>query len=143
MLAAALFSMQATQLPRTVFLPKNSPRKRRTQPTRGAEPRLTNYIVDEINAYAAIRDIALAEAEKEPNEVNVERAQIANNFVENCLKPARPLYEAQHLPEEDAVRERTNCQTVKVRLALMRAHLDAMTRTPAEAPEAAAPVGAA
>lgn len=119
--------MQATQPPRTVFLPKNNSRKRRPQSKR-AEPRLTNYIVDEINAYAAIRDIALAEAEKEPNSVNVERARIANDFVENCLKPARPLYEAQHLPEEDAVRERNNCQTVKVRLALLRAHLEALTR---------------
>ena len=124
--------MQATQPPRTVFLPKNTSRKRRAQPTKRTDLRLTDYIVDEINAYAAIRDIALAEAEKDPSRVNLERARIANDFVENCLKPARPLYEGQHLPETDAMRERDICQTVKVRLALLRAHLDAVTRVPEE-----------
>src|SRR6476619_2045372 len=127
--------MQATQPTQTVFLPKITPRKRRSPSTKKAEPRLTTYVVDEINAYAAIRDIALSEAEKEPNVVNLERARIANEFVENCLKPARPLFEGQHLPEEDAVRERTTCQTAKVRIALLRAHLDAMTLM--NAPEAA------
>ena len=65
---------------------------------------MTSYVVDEINAYVAIRDIALAEAEKEPSSVNLERVRIANDFVKNCLKPARPPYEAQHLPETDAAR---------------------------------------
>ena len=95
--------------------------------------RMTSYVVDEINAYVAIRDIALAEAEKEPNSVNLERARIANDFVANCLKPARSPYEAQHLPETDAVRERGSCQDVNVRLALLRAHLDAMSRDHADA----------
>ena len=75
-----------------------------------------------------IRDIALAEAEKEPNSVNLERARIANDFVENCLKPARAPYEAQHLPETDAAHERGRCQAVKVRLALLRKHLDTISR---------------
>jgi hypothetical protein len=94
---------------------------------------MTSYVVDEINAYVVIRDIALAEAEKEPTSINLERARIANDFVENCLKPARPPYGAQHLPETDAVRERSNCQGVKVRLSLLSAHLDAISRNHADA----------
>ena len=89
---------------------------------------MTSYVVDEINAYVAIRDIALAEAEKEPSSVNLERARIANDFVRNCLKPARPPYEAQHLPKTDAARERRRCQAASVRLALLRANLDAISR---------------
>ena len=100
---------------------------------------MTNYVVDEINAYVVIRDIAIAEAEKEPTSLNLERARIANDFVENCLKPARPPYQAQHLPEPDAVRERRNCQAVKVRLSSLRAHLDAIARDQVDAAEAAVP----
>ena len=59
---------------------------------------MNSYIVDEINAYVAIRDIALAEARRSKF-LNFERARIANDFVENCLKPARSPYESQHLPE--------------------------------------------
>ena len=63
----------------------------------------------------------------------IERVKIANQFVENCLKPARPLYESQHLPEADAVRERGRCQAVKVRLALLQAHMEALSREHAHA----------
>ena len=94
---------------------------------------MMSYVVDEINAYIVIRDIALAEAEKEPSSVNLERARISNDFVENCLKPARPPYEAQYLPKADAARERGCCQAVKVRLSLLRAHLDAISRDHAHA----------
>ena len=114
-----LISMQATQPPRTVFIPKT---RKRQKPVH----RLNTYIVDEIHAYATIRDIALAEAEKEPNALNVQRARIANEFVAKSLRPARSPYEAQHLPEADAKRERENCETVNVRIALLQAHLDAM-----------------
>jgi len=126
--------MQLTQPPlRTVFLPKNISRKRLPQRTKPADFGMTTYVVDEINAYVAIRDIALAEAEKEPSSVNLERAHIANEFVKNCLKPARPPYEAQHLPETDAARERRRCQAVKVRLSSLRARLDATSRDHAHA----------
>ena len=94
---------------------------------------MTSYVVDEINAYVAIRDIALAEAEKDPTSVNLERVRIANDFVENCLKPARSPYEAQHLPKPDAARERGRCQAVKVRISLLRAHLKAISRDHANA----------
>jgi hypothetical protein len=60
----------------------------------------SKYIVDEINAYIAIRDGLMVR-----------------------LKPARPAYQAQHLPEADAVRERKRCQTVKARVAALRAHV--------------------
>lgn len=94
---------------------------------------MTSYVVDEINAYIVIRDIALAEVEKEASSVNLERARIANDFVENCLKPAKSPYDGQHLPETDAARERGRCQAVKVRLSLLRAHLDAVSRDHAHA----------
>jgi hypothetical protein len=94
---------------------------------------MSTYVADEIQAYATIRDIALAEAEKMTNSLNLERARIANDFVENSLKPFRTPYEAQHLPEGDASRERQRCEAVKVRLSLLRAHLAAMTRDHAHA----------
>lgn len=126
--------MQLTQPPlRTVYFPKTISPKRLPQRTKSSEFRMTSYVVDEINAYVAIRDIALAEVEKEASSVNLERARIANDFVENCLKPARSPYEGQHLPEIDAARERGRCQAVKVRLSLLRAHLDAMSRDHAHA----------
>src|SRR5436190_20012360 len=117
--------MQGTQPPRTVFLPKHASRKRLPQPEKPSDFTMTSYVVDEISAYVAIRDIALAEAEKEPTSLNLERARIANDFVENCVKPARLPYGAQHLPETDAARERGRCQAVKVRLSLLRSRLDA------------------
>ena len=126
--------MQLTQPPlRTVFLPKTTTQKRRPQQTKASDFRMTSYVVDEINAYVAIRDIALGEAEKDPTSINLERVRIANEFVENCLKPARSPYQSQSLPETDAARERGRCQAVKVRLSLLRAHLDAISRDHAHA----------
>jgi hypothetical protein len=126
--------MQLTQPPlRTVFLPKNISQRRFVPQPKSSEFRMNSYVVDEINAYVAIRDIALAEAEKDPSSVNLERVRIANDFVENCLKPTRSPYESQHLPETDAARERGRCQAVKVRLSLLRAHLDAISRAHAHA----------
>ncbi|MDP9004307.1 MAG: hypothetical protein M3N12_05895 [Verrucomicrobiota bacterium] len=95
--------------------------------------KMSSYVLDEINAYVAIRDIALAEAEKITTPVNLERVRIANEFVENCLKPARAPYGAQHLPAADAVRERMRCEAVKIRLALIQSHLSAVSREHAHA----------
>ena len=94
---------------------------------------MSTYIGDEIRAYATIRDLALAEAEKVTNPLNLDRARIANDFVENALKPSRSPYESQHLPEGDATRERQRCKAVKVRLSLLQAHLDALARDHAHA----------
>jgi hypothetical protein len=126
--------MQLTQPPlRTVFLPKNISGNRRSHSAKSVEFTMARSIADEISAYAAIRDIAVAEAEKATTALNLERARIANDFVENCLKPARSPYESQHLPETDAVRERGRCQAIKVRLSLLRAHLNAISRDQAHA----------
>ena len=94
---------------------------------------MSTYIADEIRAYATIRDLALIEAEKFTNSLNLERARIANDFVENALKPARPPYESQHLPAGDAAREHQRCEAVKVRLSLLHAHLEALSREHAHA----------
>jgi hypothetical protein len=94
---------------------------------------MTTYIADEIQAYSVIRDLALAEAEKVTNPLNLERARIANDFVANALKPARGAYASQHLPQEDAGRERQRCKAVRLRLALLHAHLDALQRDHAHA----------
>jgi hypothetical protein len=132
--AAEFWPMQLNHsLPRTVVPPRTYLEKQLPKGITHVEFGMTNYVVDEINAYAAIRDIALAEAEKVTTQVNLERVRIANEFVEHCLKPARPLYENQHLPEADAVRERGRCQAVKVRLSLLRAHMEALSREHAHA----------
>ena len=89
---------------------------------------MSTYIADKIRAYATIRDLALAEAERITNTLNLERARIANEFVENSLKPARSPYDSQHLPDGDAARERQRCEAVKIRLSLLHAHLAALSR---------------
>ena len=134
-LDAPLPSMPTQPPLRKVFLPKKTSQKR-ALPPRPADLRMRSYIVDEIHAYVAIRDIALSEAEKEPNTVNVERACIANEFVEKCLKPMRPPYESQCLEQAGAARELENCQDVRIRLSLLRAHVEAMSH-PTTAPEPA------
>src|SRR4051794_32773612 len=101
--------------PRKIFLPKA---KRQPLPSRPTDFRMTSYIVDEIVAYAAIRDIAVAEVEKNPNTLNLERACIANEFLEKCLKPARTPYEAQYLQQADAAIALENCQEIRIRLSL-------------------------
>lgn len=90
-----------------------------------AVPTLTSafgsaYSVAEINAYIAIRDQLLAEAEGKRTAAKLASTTLANDFVEGCLKPARSPYEAQCLPEEDAIRERKRCESVRLRIAQLR-----------------------
>ena len=73
--------------------------------------------IEEINAYIAIRDRALADAERIPTRGTVDRALLANEFVETCLRPARSPYQAQSLPETNAATERQRCVAAKARLA--------------------------
>jgi hypothetical protein len=92
---------------------------------RKSRPNLTPELgsddtVAEINAYIAIRDQLLAEAEKMHAMAKLTSAALANDFVESCLKPARAPYEAQCLPEKDAIRERKRCEAVRVRIAELR-----------------------
>ena len=78
------------------------------------------YSVAEINAYIAIRDQLLDEAEKLHSAAKIASTALANDFVEGCLKPMRVPYEAQCLPETDAARERQRCEAVRVRIAQLR-----------------------
>jgi hypothetical protein len=90
-----------------------------------AVPTLTSafgsaYSVAEINAYIAIRDQLLAEAEEKRTVAKLASTTLANDFVQGCLNPVRSPYEAQCLPESDAVRERKRCEAVRNRIAQLR-----------------------
>ena len=99
--------------------PATKPESRRStttlSPTFGSA-----YSVAEINAYIAIRDQLLAEAEELRTATKLASTGLANDFVQGCLQPARPPYEAQCLPEADAIRERNRCEAVRNRLAELR-----------------------
>ena len=91
--------------------------KRESKPAKKTPDFGSAYSVDEINAYIAIRDQLLAEAEKLHTTAKIASTVLANDFVEGCLKPGRTPYEAQCLPEKDAIRERERCEAVRVRIA--------------------------
>jgi hypothetical protein len=76
--------------------------------------------VEEINAYIAVRDSLLAQAEKVPTLEANRSVAVANDVVQTCLRPARRVYAAQHLPEADAVRELRRCQDVTKRIIALR-----------------------
>ena len=99
--------------------PATKPESRRStttlSPTFGSA-----YSVAEINAYIAIRDQLLAEAEELHTRTKLASAALANDFVQGCLQLARAPYEAQCLPETDAVRERKRCEAVSNRIAQLR-----------------------
>ena len=78
------------------------------------------YSIAEINAYIAIRDQLLAEAEEQRTREKIASTALANEFVEGCLKPARSPYEGQCLPETDATRERKRCEIVRDRIKQLR-----------------------
>jgi len=121
--------MQQTHEPRkSIVRPAFKRGRNRAAAWSSTRHAMSTYIADEIRAYATIRDLALAEAERITNPLNLERVRIANDFVENALKPARTPYESQHLPEGEAARERQRCEAAKVRLSLLHAHLAAMSR---------------
>ena len=75
------------------------------------------YSIAEINAYIAVRDQLLAEAEKVLTSAKLATAALANNFVEGCLQAPRSPYQAECLPESDTARERERCQAVRERIA--------------------------
>ena len=78
------------------------------------------YSVAEINAYIAIRDQLLAEAEEVRSKAKLASTALANDFVFGCLQPARSPYEAQCLPETEASHERKRCEAVRDRIAQLR-----------------------
>jgi hypothetical protein len=76
--------------------------------------------IAEINAYIAIRDELLEEAEQSKTCAKIDSVEVANNFVITCLRPARAPYESQSLPESDAARGRKRCEAVNARIAELR-----------------------
>jgi len=78
---------------------------------------------EELYAYVAIRDSLLVEAEEVMTGAKLDSVAIANEFVETCLKLSRAPYQAQHLPEVDAVRERKRCEVVTLRITKLRARI--------------------
>jgi hypothetical protein len=107
---------------------KNSPQLQTTptsQSRPGAskvnEPASSAYVIGEINTFIAIRDNLLTDAEASKTREQISRASLANQAVETCLRPSRHPYEAQVLPEADAIRERQRCQVAKSRIAKLRA----------------------
>ena len=83
------------------------------------------YAVDEIGAYIAVRDSLLTEAQEGLTEAALQRLVLANNFVANCLRPAKKPYLSQFLPETDAVRELKRCAGVDAAITKLRARLTA------------------
>jgi len=102
---------------RKTTLPEDTSEKSQRRSTKAVEPVASQYAVDEINGYIAIRDNLLVEAEATTTSANLRRLSLANDFVRSCLKPARSPYEAQSLAEGDADRERKRCAAVKIRIA--------------------------
>jgi hypothetical protein len=97
-----------------IFQPKSPAPK----PAQRKEP---IWAISEIRAFIAIRDNLLAEAEKSRAKAKLDSVGVANEFVNSCLKPARPPYQTQCLPEPEAVRERKRCEAVRTRIAELRA----------------------
>jgi hypothetical protein len=89
--------------------------------SKAAAAPVNNCASVEIHSYLAARDLLLREVEANPTEANLRRALAANEFAENCLRPARSPYQAQSLPEAEAARERKRCSAIKARLAHIRA----------------------
>lgn len=87
------------------------------QPTQLTSAFGSAYSIAEINAYIAIRDQLLAEAEQVRTPAKLSSTALANDFVVGCLKPGPSSYGAQCLPEADAAFERQRCEAVRERLA--------------------------
>lgn len=92
----------------------------RTAPPRQVAP---FNVIAEIKAYIAIRDNLLAEAEQLKTRTKIDSLTVANDFVLNCLKPVRPPYQSQCLPEAQAVRERKRCEAVRSRITELRCQI--------------------
>ena len=96
---------------------KARPAQKRQQP-------ISEYVIGEINAFIAIRDELLAEAEEAKSASKLDSLIVANNFVETCLTPARSPYDMQFLPESAAENERKRCEQIKRRVADLRDQLE-------------------
>jgi hypothetical protein len=97
---------------------------KKSRPAQPRECQRSEYVIGEINAFIAIRDELLAEAEEVKTPSKLESLIVANNFVESCLTPARSPYELQFLPEPAANHERERCEQIKRRVADLRDQLE-------------------
>ena len=109
---------EAAPLP-PVFQHTISPARTRA----ASSTKVSSEAIEEINAYIAVRDQSLAEAERVPTRGTLDRALLANEFVESCLRPVRSPYQAQAMPEASAADQRQRCATAKTRLAQLSARL--------------------
>jgi hypothetical protein len=75
------------------------------------------YSIAEINAYIAVRDQLLAEAERTHASAKLASTALANDFVEGCLQSPRSPYQAECLSESDSARERIRCKVVRERIS--------------------------
>src|SRR5689334_21803917 len=94
------------------------------QPAKALQHQTYEYVIGEINAFIAIRDELLVEAEEKKTASKLDSLIVANNFVESCLTPARSPYQVQFLPEPDTKRERKRCEQIKRRVAELRDELE-------------------
>jgi hypothetical protein len=92
----------------------------KARPAQRPQSQNSEYVIGEINAFIAIRDELLAEAEEAKTSSKLDSLIVANNFVESCLTPAQSPYEMQFLPEPAAKRERKRCEQIKRRVANLR-----------------------
>ena len=97
-----------------------SPNHRKTGRS-GSSPEASQLAIEEINAYIAVRDGLMAEAISDRSEAAIESLALANNFVSNCLGPARQPYLTQCLPAKDAARELQRCHAADAQIARFRA----------------------
>ncbi|MEY2545574.1 MAG: hypothetical protein QOG48_691 [Verrucomicrobiota bacterium] len=81
----------------------------------------SRYSADVINAYIGVRDQLVQDVEKVATLEKLNRLSIANDLVLACLKPARAPYEAQCLPDAEAVRERGRCDVIRSKVTKLLA----------------------
>ena len=116
-MAAPTLCMPLHIIARPEKLPSHKPKAATVQVSKAVPSTYSQYVVDEINTYVAIRDLRVAEAERSPTAENLRQATLTNDFVETCLQRPQVVYAAQHLPETQAAFERERCAVVKARLS--------------------------
>jgi hypothetical protein len=118
-------------VPSLPFTLRSSPGKRFQSPPKFSSLNETGSkeASDEIQAYVAIRDLLLSDAEVTTTAESLRRATIANEFVETCLRPPRSPYEAQSLEQRQAARELERCRAAQMRLATLEQKLSQGTKS--------------
>jgi hypothetical protein len=94
-------------------------RPERTQTRSSDHAQIGSKARDEIQAYAAIRNLLLSDAEVTTSIESLRRAAIANELVESCLRPPRSPWQAEYLEPREAACERERCCAAKMRIAAL------------------------